>query len=47
LWPNHPGDRTLWKGKEQPVCLATLPPSHLNAAFSWTRPFLISRQLVS
>ena len=26
-------------GGEQHVCLATLPPSYLHAAFSWTRPF--------
>jgi len=39
VWPNHQsGDRNLWKG-EQNVCLATLPPSHLHAAFSWTPPF--------
>ena len=32
------GDRNLWKGGEQHVCLATLPSSHLHAAFSWTCP---------
>jgi len=48
LCPNHhSGDRNLWKGGEQHVCLTTLLPSHLHAAFSWTRPFSISRQLVS
>ena len=41
------GDRNLWKGGEQHVCLATLPRSHLHAAFSWNRTFSISRQLVS
>ena len=41
--PHQSGDRNLWKGGEQHVCLATLPPSHIHAAFSWTRPFSISR----
>ena len=36
---HHSGDRNLWKGGEQHVCLATLLLSHLHAAFSWTRPF--------
>ena len=40
LLPNHQSrDGNLWKGGEQHVCLATLPPSHLHAAFSWTRLF--------